>query len=388
MPQPKLPPADIIATPAALDGLITKLQNESLVAFDTESNSMHAYREQVCLIQVSTRQADYIIDPLAVDVQPLGVIFGDEKIEKVFHAAEYDLMCLKRDYDFVFRNIFDTMMAARVCGITAFGLGPLLQEYTGIRLDKSHQRDDWGKRPLPTASLRYAQMDTHYLPMLRDILKAMLLEKGYAEEAQEAFDELCNVPAAVKRLFDTESFWHIGRPNMLNRSELLILRELVQLREDIAQQRDIPPYKVMTNNTLVDIARYAPQNISELKRIRGISARQGRRYGEKLLKAVRRGQQAKDLPLPPRPETPDPLTAERYTALHLWRKERALQRGVDSDVIISKQALWDIANQAPTTLEGLRGVKSIGAWKFNTYGQDILRVLIDQQVIEKKLTEE
>jgi ribonuclease D len=388
MPQPNLPSARIIDTPTALDDLIHQLQNVSLVAFDTESNSLHAYRERVCLIQVSTRDEDYILDPLAVDVQPLEVIFADATIEKVFHAAEYDLMCLKRDYGFVFRNLFDTMMAARICGQPAFGLSALLQEHAGVKLDKTHQRDDWGKRPLPVASLQYAQMDTHYLPMLRDIFLNMLIQQGHMDEAKEAFEELCHIPAAVKRVFDSESFWHIGRPNLLNKDELLILRELVELREHIAEQRDIPPYKILTNNMLVAIARQAPMNMGELKQIRGITARQTRRYGEKLLKAVRRGQLAENLSRPPRPDTPDPVTAERYTVLHTWRKERALERGVDSDVIISKQALWDIAAKAPNTLEALQKIKSIGPWKFNAYGAEILQVLEDYHAVGKKLAEE
>src|SRR5690606_29531 len=132
---------------------------------DTESNSLYAYRERVCLIQLSTRSRDYILDPLIiVDMSPLAPLLADPGVEKVFHAAEYDLICLHRDYGFIVNNLFDTMVAARICGYKAIGLGSLLSEFLGVELDKRHQRDDWGERPLPPDSLRYAQMDTHYLP--------------------------------------------------------------------------------------------------------------------------------------------------------------------------------------------------------------------------------
>ncbi len=105
--------------------LAEQLAGEPILAIDTESNSLYAYREQVCLIQVSTRSADYIIDPLAdeVDVHRLGPLLANPAIEKVFHAAEYDLMCLKRDYHFTITNLYDTMEAARVCGHQNIGLG-------------------------------------------------------------------------------------------------------------------------------------------------------------------------------------------------------------------------------------------------------------------------
>lgn len=377
MPNSSLPPAKIIHTTNALSALIKQLKQEAIIAFDTESNSLHAYRERVCLIQISTRDQDYIVDPLSVDVQPLGAIFADPAIEKVFHAAEYDLMCLKRDYSFIFVNLFDTMMAARICGLPAYGLGALLQEYEQIVLDKRHQRDDWGKRPLPTDSLQYAQMDTHYLLRLRDRFWAMLHEQGRMDEAQEAFEELCAIPPAGLREFDKESYWHIGKPNMLNAQEMLVLRELVGVREELARKRNLPPYKVLNNSGLIALAQKQPTTINALKNV--VTAKQIRRYGKDIIYAIKRGQASTQPVRPPAIPMPDPVVAERYAILHTWRKERAAGRGVDSDVIISKQALWEIAETAPSTLDDLREIKSIGTWKFNTYGQEIIHVLGHRQ---------
>jgi ribonuclease D len=142
------------------------------VAVDTESNSLFAYREQVCLVQFSTTQADFLVDPLALaDLTPLAPLFADPKIEKVFHAAEYDLLCLKRDFGFSFANLFDTMLAGRILGRKEIGLGAMLEAFYGVQADKRHQRANWGQRPLPAPLLEYATLDTHYLIPLRDAWK-------------------------------------------------------------------------------------------------------------------------------------------------------------------------------------------------------------------------
>lgn len=371
---PKLTPAQQIKTPEALDDLIQHLKTQPLVAFDTESNSMYAYQERVCLVQASTRQADYIIDPLAIDIAPLGAIMADPQIEKLFHGAEYDIACLKRDYSFEFRNLFDTMTAARVCGLDAFGLSQLIKRYVGVKLNKRHQRDDWGQRPLSDASLRYAQMDTHYLPALRDALQAQLEEKGRLAEAQEAFAEVCETPPATLRQLDPNAFWNLGVPRRLKQRELMILRELVDTREHLAVINDKPPHRVISNDLMLSLSRRPPANKKALKKALG--CRRSQWYGKAILSAIRRGKQAQKLPPRPRRHTPpDPVTAHRYACLQAWRKERASKRGVESDIIMPKRALWEIAERAPHTLDDLAQIDSIGPWKFNAYGREILNVL-------------
>jgi len=289
MTQWPFPPAAYICTDEDLRQLAAALSDEPLLAVDTESNSLHAYQERVCLVQLSTRTADYIVDPLTItDMQPLGVLLADPNIEKVFHAAEYDLICMKRDYGFTVRNIFDTMAAARVVGHKAVGLGSLLSAYVGVGHDKSHQRDDWGKRPLSESSLLYAQMDTHYLPVIRDHLRTELEESGWLEEARETFADVEHVPLVDTR-FDPEGYWRIGIPQSLNLRAMAILRELYLLREQYARQKDCPPFKIMGDNVLVALAETAPMTLSELERVRGIAPVMARRYGRAILRAIQRG---------------------------------------------------------------------------------------------------
>src|SRR3972149_9442107 len=144
-----LPEAILITRPADLHQMVDTLSSQPIVAVDTESNSLHAFREQVCLLQFSSPQADYLVDPLALkDLSALAPIFVDEKIEKIFHAAEYDLICLRRDFGFKFLSLFDTMQAARILGYPAVGLDRLLGDKFGVKMDKRHQKADWAARPL------------------------------------------------------------------------------------------------------------------------------------------------------------------------------------------------------------------------------------------------
>jgi ribonuclease D len=370
-----LPPATYIQRDSDLRRLVNALKSEPLVAIDTESNSLYAYRERVCLVQISTRSADYIVDPLTVhDMTPFAEVMSDPAIEKVFHAAEYDLICLKRDYQLTCHNLFDTMIAARIVGLKLVGLGNLLEKYAGVKADKSHQRDNWGQRPLPKESLLYAQMDTHYLPLLRDNLQAELVNTNRLAEAHETFEELCRVPPGSNE-FDPEGYWSIGYPYRLPRRQMAILRELYLFRDQIARQRNVPLFKVFTDKTLVAIAQNAPHEVNDLHGIDGMSPTQLRRYGASLIQAVGRGETAK-LPQPPaRQPAVDPDVVERYTALRDWRRGRAQERGVESDVIISKDALWALAEKSPKTLEEMADIPGLGPWRLNAYGQEILDMI-------------
>jgi ribonuclease D len=355
--------------------LVDKLSKEPLIAVDTESNSLYAYRERVCLVQLSTRNRDYIVDPLRIaDMSPLGMLLANPSIVKVFHAAEYDLICLKRDYSFTFNNLFDTMLAARICGRKAAGLDRLLADELDVKADKSHQRDDWGQRPLTEEGLLYAQMDTHYLPMLHDELKARLESQARWIEAQEAFEELCQVEA-VQHSFDPDGYWRIGIPAGLNRRQLAILREVYYLRESLAEERDVPPFKIMNDRVLVSVAEASPARLKELTAIKGLGTTAIKRYGTAIIQAVKQGKHARLPKQPRRPADVEPQVAERFSILRDWRRLRAEQRGVDSDVILSRDALWGLAKRAPDSLDDMQGIPGLGPWRLATYGPEILDVM-------------
>jgi len=373
----RLSPAIYIDTNAKLAALIYLLKQEPIIAVDTESNSMHAYHERVCLIQISTPTHDYIIDPLVIDrMDTLNDVFADPHVQKVFHAAEYDLLCLRRDFNSVFVNLFDTMVAARICGFRSVGLNNLLSQFIGVQLDKSHQLDDWGKRPLDAESLRYAQLDTHYLLPLRDLLMAELAQRGHMDEALEAFREISDDERAHEgRTFDPEGFWNLGTPNRLTPQQMAVLREVYLLREDIAKENDKPPFRILSTQQLLALAQQQPTSLKRLSQtLYNAPSSIVRRYSDAFLEAIARGQTA-ELPQPPQHLPPPPEISDLYIALHTWRKNQATARGVESDVILSKQVLWTLAYQAPRDLDALNSVKGFGPWKQAQYGSAVLEVI-------------
>src|SRR5215207_9310610 len=199
-----LPPPVWVADQDTLSQMAGTLSAQSRIAVDTESNSLHAYRERVCLIQFSIPQKDYVVDPFALeDLSSLAPIFANPKIEKIFHAAEYDLICLRRDFGFQFANLFDTMHAARVLGYPFVGLDNLLAEKFQFEMDKRHQKADWAMRPLTSAQLDYARLDTHFLFDLRDTLESELREKDRLQIAREDFARACKVENPKEKLNGT-----------------------------------------------------------------------------------------------------------------------------------------------------------------------------------------
>jgi len=362
----------LIARPDHLATLIKKLQRETLVALDTESNSLYAYRERVCLIQLSTRTTDYIIDPLSVDATPLGELTANPKIELVLHAAAYDIACLKRDYGMVFGRLFDTYTAARILGRPKVGLGDLLREHFGVEQNKSLQKADWSRRPLPKEWLHYAQLDTHYLPDLRDLLLKELDERGLLHEAEEIFTELALIPPQQKRL-DEENIWRLANTHRLNPRQTALLQGLYFWREQSAASRDVPIYRVLSNEEMVSLVR---QKLSQPHDLDRISALRHLKAHEKaaLWEAIERGRTAHPLQRPPiRPTNEQVL--RRHENLKQWRKARALERGVESDIIISSEALWSLAQNPVQTLEALQEVARLGPWRLQHYGEELLRLL-------------
>ncbi len=177
---------------------------------DTESNSLHAYRERVCLIQFSTPTDDYLVDAIALpDLSSLAPIFANPDQQKIFHAAEYDVLCLGRDYRFTFSNLFDTMSAARTLGWPQVGLAAILESRFGVTLNKAYQKADWARRPLTPEQIDYARHDTHYLAALRDLQVRELNAAGHWEEAQEDFARLARLPAGVSATTDPMTFWRV-----------------------------------------------------------------------------------------------------------------------------------------------------------------------------------
>lgn len=373
----------------SLAQMMTHLSRQELVAVDTESDSLYRYYPKVCLIQITTyaepgepdpeHVVDYIVDPLRLDgVQALELIFANPVIEKAMHAAENDILTLQRSYGFRFQNIFDVQLAARILGWKRLGLAAILEEHFGVISDKRMQRTDWGQRPLSPQQIAYAQMDTHYLPALRQRLVAELRARGRWEEAQEAFAQLSQL-RYDERAEQERSFWQMRGLRDVPREELGRLAALWSWREKEAQRRDRPPFKILNDETLFALARQRPANLSDLRQIRGLNSQQVSIYGEALLGTLAEAARQPP-PEPPKPsfrpeQGLDARSARRYEALRRWRTRVAHARGVTPDIVFTNETLAEIAQRQPQNEADLLSIEAVGPWKARTYGPELLATL-------------
>lgn len=370
---PISPPVWIDNLPA-MKSMLADLRAQPLIAVDTESNSLYAYQEQVCLIQFSTPERDYLLDPLALDnLTPLGEIFAAKRIEKIFHAAEYDIICLKRDYGFIFHNIFDTMHASRILGRKEVGLAGILASEFGITIEKRYQRANWGERPLSPAMLAYARIDTHYLIDLRNRLREELIDRGLLELAEEDFARLTNV-SVPEGENDNLSCWRMIGRNNLPPEKCAVLQALIEYRDAQARRANLPHFKVMSNQALIEIAQACPSSPSELASLPHLSARQRERHARGLLQAVSQGYKNRP-PVKPINHRPEDAVLARLDRLKNWRKTTARQLKVESDVVLPRDIAEQIAFANPKTLDALKAVMETTPWRFRQYGQQILKIL-------------
>lgn len=368
-----LPPPVWVNTIELLKKMVAELASQTRVAVDTESNSLHAFREQVCLLQFSSAKADYLVDPLALqDLSALAPLFSNPKIEKIFHAAEYDLNCMRRDFDFSFTNLFDTMHAARVLGYPAVGLDKLLGDKFGIKIDKRHQKADWGARPLTKEQIHYARLDTHYLFDLRDVLELELLEKERLTFAKEDFERACRFDEAKPKT-NGESWERFAGRKDLSLRELTVIAQLCKFRDREAERLDRPPYKVMMDDALIQLAKNPPEAKVDLSAA-GLSEKQIRLWGDMVLIAVRQGTQA---PLVERRqvERKNDAALRRLEKIKAWRKKLGLEMNVESDIILPKPYLAVLSETPPADMNELRQLMKDAPARFEKFGAQILKTL-------------
>lgn len=239
----------MIADAAGLEELLDRIADLQVIAFDTEADSLHCYFEKLCLIQISTPTEHALVDPLAdVPIQPLLDAVADKRV--VFHGADYDLRLLRRVGCFEPREIFDTMIASRLCGVDQLGLGALVEKHFGVQLSKSSQKANWARRPLPDEMIEYALNDTRYLLELAERIEAELHRLGRWEWFAESRDRMVASSREVKER-DAENVWRINGSARLAPRAQSVLRVLWFWRDSEARAWNRPPFHVMSNDDLL-----------------------------------------------------------------------------------------------------------------------------------------
>ncbi len=367
-----------IDTPLALDRAVERLQRHSLLGVDTEAAGYHRYLDRVSLIQISSREETVLIDPLALtDLGPLCGLLTDEGIEKVFHDADFDLRILDRDLGAHVSNLFDTQVAAVFLGVRALGLGAVLESFLGISTPKAFQRADWAERPLSEDMKDYAATDTAHLPALRDVLLERLATAGRLDWAREEFTRRQQTRWVAPD--ETDAFLRVKGSQDLSRRALAVLREVHAWRESVARARDQAPFRVVTNEVLLQLARVAPSTLAALRAIKGISIGLADRRGAEILSAVARGLDVTEADLPRRrqPESwqRDPVVETRAERLRAARARVAESLGLDPGFLVSRAALDEVARLAPETAEELSRIPGLRRWQVEALGDELLKAL-------------
>src|SRR5207249_11464858 len=264
----------LIGSPAELADLLPLAERNARVAVDTEADSLHCYREKLCLLQVSLREGDFLVDPLVEnDLAPLADTLARKEI--VLHGADYDLRLLRRALNFQPARLFDTVIAARLLGIREFSYAALVGKYFGIELAKGSQKANWALRPLSPKMEVYARNDTHYLLPLAEKLETQLIERDRFGWFQQSCERAI-VSAAIDRERDTEEAWRIRGSGLIRGREAAIFRALWHWRDREAERFDRPSFHVLRNDQLIETACAASRG--ETPQFRHFSERRARDF--------------------------------------------------------------------------------------------------------------
>lgn len=378
-PQRAVPAFEPITDPAVLARRAREMAGASIIALDTEASSFHRYKERVCLVQLSTREHTYLVDPLAIpDLSSLGKLLADPKMEVVIHDADYDLRILAKHHAIRVENVFDTLVSAELLNEPEIGLAALLHKYQGVHVDKKFQKADWSKRPLPQDMLAYAAGDTAYLIRLRDQLKEALVAKGRWTWAEEEFALLTDAPFNLT-VNDEPAYFRLKGAKLLKPQQLAVLREMHAWREAVAERSDRAPFMIVGNEVLLSFATEPPKSVAEIAGRKGVGDRLVERYGKQMLEAVRKGV---DTPKEDWPRVPkgkrwqrDDDYEDRLKRLKLVRDQLTADNDLRPGIVAANQMLADIARTLPGDLEALSAMPGMRKYQVKHFGAALLGAL-------------
>ncbi|PIF02964.1 MAG: hypothetical protein CR990_00070 [Desulfococcus sp.] len=357
-----------------------QLARESVIAVDMEADSMYHFRERVCLLQVATPRFNALIDPLcATDIQVLAPVFANPRIQTIFHGADYDIRSLHRDFGIRVENLFDTQIAVRFLGFRETGLEAVLNREFNIQLDKRFQKKDWSQRPLPPEMLQYASRDAIYLIPLTRILEKRLKELKRLDWVREECRNLSEV-----RYPDTAHeplFLRFKGAGRFSPRELALLEEILKARMKIARQKDRPPFKIFSNDTVIRIITRRPSTVQQVREAGILSHKQNGMYARHIAEAVQAGLAVAPEELPRYPHKKSRRTApqvpDRVNALKKWRNEEADRLSIDPALICNKTLITAIARRNPGSASELTAIEELRGWQAEIFGDSILRILED-----------
>ena len=339
----------MISSTPELEEAVAAFADHPRIALDTEADSLHCYFDKLCLLQISIPGSNLLIDPLA-DISLVPLFQALEGKTVVIHSADYDLRLLRRVGYAGPTVLFDTMIGARLCGATEFGLASLLHQHFGVTLAKASQKANWARRPLPAEMLEYAVNDTVNLLTLAQIQEDRLRELG----RWEWFGQMCEKQirsSSFTRDRDPDTLWRISGYAELSSRGAAVLRALWSWRDQEAQAVDKPAFHILANDLLLDFCnRFDRGQPVEPRHLRGSRWNRLRETAEAALQLPE-----KDWPTPirkPRLRTTQEQEA-RFRHLRDKRDAAAELLELDPTLIAPKGILEQLSRREPQALEAL-----------------------------------
>ncbi len=367
-----------IDTERGVQRLSEACSRSGVFALDTEADSLHSYFHKVCLIQVTVENQHALIDPLALEAQglkPLLQAVADPQTTVIMHGADYDIRVLDRDFSARVKGLLDTQIMAQMLGEAKTGLAALLENEFTIALDKKFQRADWGRRPLSPAMSAYAAADTAFLSDLAARLRERLLALGrwtWAREDCARLEEVRYVPPVE----DPLAFERVKGVSALKGSSRDRASSLWLWREAEARRRNLPPFKVLGNQPLLEMAVDPPQTPGEMIRIRGVGERFVRYSGHDVTQLLRQPEPAPRKAGRRRAFEPDANARLRTKKLLGARDGVATELGLEPGLLCPKGTVVSLSEGAEpaVSLSQLEARGLIG-WRLQVLGGPFLRAL-------------
>jgi len=364
--------AELIDDPKQIAPVIDAIRAAKVFAFDTEFIGESSYRPQTCLLQLATHDALWLIDPIAgVDVTPFFELVVDPSLRTIVHAGEQDLEQVWRITGKIPANVFDAQIAAGFASMSyPASLAKLVQETTGVKLNKGFTFTDWTARPLSGSQLRYAADDVRYLLLVVKKLDEMLASRERTTWAQEECDERCKRLAFA---FDPETAWERVRGSAgLDPRGVNILKQLVAWRDLSARAADVPPRTLVKDECLIDLARSPAKNIDRLRMIKHLPRPIIDTQGEDILDAIVRGL-AQPVEKSAKNEVDEPTLADKFRWDSLWTKTQLMcyELGLDPAMVTSRQEIVELDRSS----ESDEPSRLMTGWRREAVGEKVERLL-------------
>jgi ribonuclease D len=369
---------ELISTSSGVAVLAKGLATHDCVGLDTESDGFFSYRPKLCLLQLAAPGVVALVDLLGqADLEPLWQVLGDSQRTVVLHDAEQDVTFLAREHGVTLGRIFDTAYAAGLLGMRQLGLSALLLELFGISLNKKEQRSDWARRPLTSQQLSYAALDVAHLRPLQESLRQRLLGMGRLEMAEQGFDRIRTRVLSEKPV-DMEGWRSLKGAGELDAAGRGVLRALFAWRQAVAKERNAAPFRVLSPECLLELARVRPMRVADLAGVKGVPSWLRLGQSAQAFLDIVAGAPVLSEPLTGSRGRETPVNKEergRFERLRVWRSRVAAEMGVEVGLVVSNAQLKTLAKARPTTTEELTRAVDFLPWQRERFALSLFETL-------------